>query len=385
MSGVVGSRFEGTIRSLGSKGFGVCDHPGGGVFFVPGTWPGDAGLFEITDCDKRYGHARLVELVRPSPHRLDPACPHHGFEKGLCGGCPWMFVSYEAQLREKERQVRYQLDRAGFSSTSTAIRSVMGSRAVFGYRNRAQFKTDGRTIGYVSPVTRTLVPVSDCPVLDGPTRALFHQLKGELPADAWLPGEGFAWNYLDIDSDTTLDALSLNRRRPFRQGNEAQNRIMKAWLKDRLHAEDRSVAIMELFAGSGNFTEEIAAMGFSQVCVSEVAGNAVLPLAERGLPGVTVVAADLFKPRTWADLAAVMPSPEILVMDPPRAGFSGLPRFLRMFPSIRTIFYISCDLPHFIRDVAQARKKGFSLTDLQPLDLFPHTPHVEVLGVLQKR
>lgn len=385
MKSDVGSRFEAVVRSLGAKGVGVCDHPSGGVFFVPGTWPGDAGRFEVTGRGGRYGHARLVALKAPSPHRVAAACPHQGLGAGECGGCPWMIASYGAQLAEKERLVRYQLARAGFSLDAVRLSPIKGSDRVFGYRNRAQFKTDGEVLGYVSPGSRTIAPVSDCPVLDVPTRALFHRLRGLLPNDDWLPGEGFAWNYLDVDGDTTPESLEVNRRRPFRQGNEAQNTWMKAWLREQLEAERRDTPILELFAGSGNFTGELAAMGFSRVCASEVAKKAVNILAARRLPGVTAVAADLFKPGRWAPLKQAMPAPEVLVMDPPRAGFKALPRFLSAFPSIRTILSISCDPANFTRDAALARKKGFHLSRVRPLDLFPHTPHVEVLGVLKRR
>lgn len=380
----VGSRFEARVRALTAQGVGVCDHPSGGAFFVPGTWPGDRGLLEVTALDRRYSHARLVTLLDPSPARVAVPCPHQGLGEGDCGGCPWMFAAYGAQLDEKVRSVRYQLARAGFSTETTAIHPIKGSEAVFGYRNRAQFKTDGRVIGYVSQKSRTIAPVSDCLVLDGATRALFHRLKDQLPNDAWLPGEGFDWNYLDIDGDTMLETLEVNRRRPFKQGNEGQNRFMAAWLAARLEPEARSAPLLELFAGSGNFTDGLSALGFTTICASEVAKKAVETLAARNLPGVTAVAADLFKPGVWNLLKKAMRAPEILVLDPPRAGFQHLPRFLREFPSIRTILYVSCDLPNFTRDAAQARKKGFALTEVQPLDLFPHTPHVELLGVFRK-
>ena len=371
---------------MAARGVGVCDHPeGAGVFFVPGTWPGDVCVIDVVKVDKRYGDGRLVNLLEASQHRVAAPCPHQGVGEGECGGCPWMIASYETQLAEKEASVRYQLERSGFSADTTELLPIRPSEKVFGYRNRAQFKTDGEILGYVSQRSQTISPISDCLVLDEPTRALFHAMRNTLPNAAWIPEEGWPWNYLDMDSETTLETLEINRRRPFKQGNEGQNRFMKGWLRKHLADISRSTPVMELFCGSGNFTEVISGMGFQTICASEVSQKAVRTLDERGLSGVRAVAADIFKASRWHFLKKEMSEPEVLVLDPPRAGFVYLPRFLKHFPSIHTILYVSCDLANFARDAAQARKKGFTLTSVQPLDLFPHTPHVEILGVLNRK
>ncbi|MCG8473233.1 MAG: hypothetical protein MI742_15440 [Desulfobacterales bacterium] len=380
-----GSQFKARVRAMAARGVGVCDHPdGAGVFFVPGTWPGDFCVFEIVKVERRYGEARLVRILETSSQRVTPLCPHQGVEEGACGGCPWMMASYESQLAEKKAAIAYQLERAGFLKETTELLPIEPSKGVFGYRNRAQFKTDGKVMGYVSARSQTIAPIEDCPVLDAPTRSLFHAMRKTLPNDAWLPGEGFHWNFLDMDSDTTMETLEVNRRRPFKQGNEAQNRFMKGWIEEQLSHVSRGTPVMELFCGSGNFTEVLSKMGFQNICASEVSKKAVEILSSKNFPGVFPVATNLFRAGSWNTLKKTMREPGVLVLDPPRAGFSLLPRFLKAFPSTHTLLYISCDLPHFIRDASQARKRGFFLKSVQPVDLFPHTPHVELLGLFKR-
>ncbi|MFQ5886769.1 MAG: TRAM domain-containing protein, partial [Anaerolineae bacterium] len=79
----------------------------GKVIFVPYALPGEEVLVEIVQDKGRYARARLLEVVRPSPDRVEPRCPHFG----TCGGCQWQHMAYEAQLRFKEGVLHDQLER----------------------------------------------------------------------------------------------------------------------------------------------------------------------------------------------------------------------------------------------------------------------------------
>ncbi len=296
-----------------------------------------------------------------------------------------MIASCPSQAAEKERQIRHQLNRSGLLLPHVRIAPLMVSPKVFGYRNRAQFKTDGRLLGYVSPGTRTIAPISACPVLDAPCRDLLSRLLGTLPNPAWVPPKGYDWQYIDIDSDTRLDSLIMNRRRLFRQGNTDQNRRMQAWLFDQLKKRVPSGPVLELFAGSGNFTQILATQAIHPVLAVEAAGAAMDALTEKQLPGVRTLRADIYKKRTWEGIWSALPDPCVLVMDPPRQGFGAIKHFLTRYPRIHTLIYFSCCLPSFCRDAAFITRAGFDLQRVQPIDLFPHTPHVELMTVFHAR
>lgn len=373
--------FTATVRDLSSDGNGIVEHNSGQVFFVPGVWTGEVAEFQITGFRKRFGFARLVKLVEPSPHRITAPCPHHGFDKKDCGGCPWQFMGYDAQLAAKETRVRNYLARLGVVD---AIRPIAGSPRQFGYRNRAQFKSDGRAIGYVGQGSSELAAIGDCPILTDHNRETLRQLLATLPNPAFRPERKSPWSTLDIDEGLGAETVSINRRRPFQQANSEQNGRMRDWLAEGIAGLDRRATVLELFAGSGNFTEVLAEAGFDAIHAVEGVGEALEALQGKSLAGVTTAMADLFSETGVARVAREMARTEILVLDPPRDGFPALETLLKTCRKLRHVFYISCDLATFSRDVKVLLDQGFRVEEVQPLDLFPHTPHVELLARLKK-
>ena len=92
-------RFTGVVRDLSSDGRGVVEAPDGQVIFVAGVWPGGEVKIERSRRGKLTS-AELISLLQPSDARRAPDCAYH--RKGSCGGCPWMFVDYPTQLKQKQ-------------------------------------------------------------------------------------------------------------------------------------------------------------------------------------------------------------------------------------------------------------------------------------------
>jgi 23S rRNA (uracil1939-C5)-methyltransferase len=112
---------------------------------------------------------------------------------------------------------------------------------------------------------------------------------------------------------------------------------------------------------------------------------AVDALSARSLPGVTTVCSDLHRADALAAMEPVLREARLLVLDPPREGLRQTDQLLERAPALQAIVYISCDVATFARDAALAQERGFALQSVQPLDLFPQTPHVELLGLLRRR
>ena len=377
----IGEIFEGRVRNVSSEGLGVVDAPDKRVFFVPATWIGDFGRFEVLELKKRHGFARIVELTEKSTERVDAPCWHHGWLEKSCGGCPWQFVNYPAQLAAKQDRVVQALHRARME---LPLKEIVPSPKVFGYRNRAQLKTNGKYLGYVAAASRNLAPVLDCVVLSDKNRATLKQLVSELPKPEWKHVPPHPWNFVDIDEDIAREDIVLNKRRPFRQANTDQNNFMREWLAARLETLPKSLPVLELFAGSGNFTEVIAGSGFTQICAAEVIDAALDALREKKLPGVTCVAADLFENAAYKKLKQEFPVAEVLVLDPPRDGLKEKQGLLEAYPDLKAIASISCDVATFTRDLADFVAAGFKVIEVQPLDQFPHTPHIEIMAWLER-
>ncbi|MCB9072559.1 MAG: hypothetical protein H6623_02980 [Bdellovibrionaceae bacterium] len=75
---------------------------------------------------------------------------------------------------------------------------------------------------------------------------------------------------------------------------------------------------------------------------------------------------------------------KFLFLDPPREGFRFLSHFVQQLPELETIMYVSCDPYTFVNNVRVLIDESWSLLEVQPVDQFPHTPHVELLAVLEK-
>jgi 23S rRNA (uracil1939-C5)-methyltransferase len=379
------SVFRSTVRALSQKGLGVVDHPDGRVFFVRGTWPGDVGSFAIEDSATDYSEASLLELQTPSSERNEIICAHRGTVPGKCGGCPWMMASYDSQLRFKTQRLKHCLDKRRIQLSSETLRDILPSPHILGYRNRAQLKTDGQVLGYVSEGTRVIAPIADCLILTPPTRQLLQTLRESLPREDMLPTEGHPWCFVDIDDDMGPEEVTINRRRPFKQGNDQQNERMRQWVADKFSQLPLHWPVIDLCCGSGNFTEVLSNLGFTNILAVEVQGVALKKLAAKNLPGVRILELDINEQGAWSKIARWQPHARAMLVDPPRQGLVRRRGLFKYLDSLQELFYISCEAETFARDAEDILKHGWQFNEVTPLDLFPHTPHVEVLGHLSKK
>lgn len=295
-----------------------------------------------------------------------------------------MIANYPAQLKVKQHLVEHLLMRSQVIETPEAILPIWGSPQVFGYRNRAQFKTDGNQLGFVSRDSRRLVEISDCMVLTDKNRETLKTLRSQLPNPSWRANSGYQWSYLEIDEDIGPSQVSPNVRLPFKQGNSDQNARMRNWVREKLTNYSRQDTLIELFAGSGNFTEILVELGFANIVATEVVPTAVAAMTKKSWLGVTALELNVYLPSAWNRLKKVARDAKILLLDPPREGFPEIDRFLQEFRELHSIFYISCEVAQFARDAGVLKKAGWQLKEVQPLDQFPHTPYVELLATFER-
>lgn len=104
------------------------------VLFVEKAVPGDVVNIELVRKKKNFAEARVTDIVVPSPHRVEPFCPHFG----TCGGCKWQHMTYESQLFFKQKYVENVLSRVGKVDTSE-IAPILGSQKTAYYRNKLEF------------------------------------------------------------------------------------------------------------------------------------------------------------------------------------------------------------------------------------------------------
>jgi 23S rRNA (uracil1939-C5)-methyltransferase len=291
-------------------------------------------------------------------------------------------VDYKAQLEAKNQQIKHHLNRLGISDS--CIKPIWPAPEEFSYRRRAQLKTDGQQIGYAGKKGESIAPTpGGCLVLSAKLNKLFTKLEKQLPNDAWKPGPGFIWNFMDIDEASREDAISLNRRLAFAQVNAKQNEAMRRWLSetiDMLGVNPNETAL-ELFCGSGNFTEILRQKNFAHIHAIEVDKKATSALGAMGYQNVSVHNRDLFRVKPMSFSRPYHSATGVVVANPPRAGLGKLATIGRYLPKLRSFLYISCNPQSFAHDAKKIIKTGFSLESLQPLDQMPQTPHVELCAL----
>ncbi|MFT7561230.1 MAG: 23S rRNA (uracil1939-C5)-methyltransferase [Flavobacteriales bacterium] len=380
------NKFEAEVVDIADDGRAVLRHVNGQVFFCAGVWHGERGRFQITEVKGRHGVVKLLELQHRSEHRIDPPCEHHGFSKQHCGGCAWQFIHYDEQLREKQRRLDAAFARI---DAQNCVKDIVGSSQSVGYRNRVQFKTDGKSIGFVAAGSNSLVPVEYCPILTATNQQSFEQLKSQLPNSSWKPKQGrngkAQLTTLNLDDSISAEEVAVNHRLPFQQANAEQNQSMKHWLREKLAELPNNYGVLELFCGSGNFTEICAERGFSRIVALEGSAHAIETLNSRGLAGVEGYACNLYDDNVFTKMHENIATPEILILDPPRDGLKVKEGLITKKRQFTDILYVSCNLATLLRDIEDFYAQDYKVVDVVGLDQFPQTPHIEVLVHLQSK
>src|SRR4029077_15350870 len=170
--------MEVRIEKLVYGGDGLAHHEGNTVF-VPLVLPGELVSIVPVSRKKKFGRGRLERVIEPSPERVPAPCPHFG----VCGGCQYQHIPYEAQVRYKTEILRETLGRIGRIQWAGAIETQ--ASPPFGYRNRAQWKlradqkgaAGSAGIGYFEMGSTKLCDVTECSILSPRLADAFSRLR----------------------------------------------------------------------------------------------------------------------------------------------------------------------------------------------------------------
>jgi tRNA/tmRNA/rRNA uracil-C5-methylase (TrmA/RlmC/RlmD family) len=405
--GWAGQRFEVTVGPVAHGGHCVARHEGR-VVFVRHALPGERVVVEVTeDRHARFCRADAVEVLEAAPDRVERPCPYSG--PGKCGGCDWQHVSHEGQLALKAHVVREQLSRLAGLDVPVVVEALPGGP--LRWRSRARFAVD-RTgqPGLRRHRSHDIVVLDDCPITVEPAaRAVLGQ--------RW-PGAGAV--DVAIDSAGVVTTTRLDRRgqptstRVLRPGadvpEEPAGRAQRSaggrdWEVEgtgfwQVHpaAADALVAavstfaavrpgetVLDLYAGAGLFGGALApGVGADGrvVCVeSDPAACAAADANLADLPQAEVWQGDVDAPGL-TELLADLGRPDVVVLDPPRAGAG--PDVSRVLAAAapRAVVYVACDPASLARDVAAFAEAGYRLEALRAFDCFPMTAHVECVALL---
>ncbi len=384
----------------------------GRVVFVPYAIPGETVRVEIVEDKGRHAFARLIEVLEPAPERTAPPCPYFG--PTGCGGCQWQHIAYPAQLRFKSAIVADQLARIG-GIADPPVHPTLPDPSGWAYRNHARFHPapDGG-LGFQAAAGNETIPIDECRIL--------HPLLADLYAALDLDVEGLLHLSLRAGTATGDSMLVFEMEDDLPPALELDLPVSCVLLlSDGQHANlIGNNFIREIVAGR---TYRISAPSFFQVNTPQAGelvrlvlayldlrgGETVLdaycgvglftvPLAERaGLVVAVEVAppavADLLENTALYDnvdviegpVEAVLPDletpPDAAVVDPPRTGLDRLALDALVEHHPARLVYVSCDPATLARDAKRLIAAGYRLVEVQPVDLFPQTYHVESVAL----
>jgi len=379
-----------SIRSVAFGGEGV-GRTGDLIVFVPLTAPGDEGLVEIVEVRKTFARGRLIRLDRPSPWRRAPRCPHFG----LCGGCAVQHIAYNGQLALKQAPVRDAFVRIGRFGDGT-VAEILPSPSPWGYRIKADVhvavQPTGRTVvGFKQRKGHSVFDVESCAIVSETVNEALHRLrrnvaeKRRLPEGRWTlwAADGGGGERPDRISRTIKGRRFSVPRNGFFQANAFLTETLVDTVLDGC-ALTGSETVVDAYCGSGLFSVFLAHRCGRLIGI-EAEGDAASAARENlrtaGCQGGRIQTGDV------GAVLARGPFPpgervDVLVLDPPRTGVGpgALQGIVALRP--RRIVYVSCNPATMARDCRCLADFGYRLGSLQPLDMFPQTAHMEVVGLL---
>jgi len=384
----------------------------GRVVFVEGGVPGDLVELEGVSFAKRMARARAGRVLEASPVRTQPRCPHFG----ICGGCSWQHIGYAAQLEAKRQIVRDALERIGRLRIEHEV-EILESPDPYGYRARARLVEKAGGVGYRKRGSRDCIAIRECPILVSSARAELAALIDATRAEPQPIGDG-ARHSRRADPEWEIRAGSAGRAESYRVGSrddpgkavqiEVLGESLRAspasfvqansllWdalarevVEQGLCAQDsqgaRARRLVELHAGIGFLTLPLARAGCVGVAF-ESERSALRDLAANldhaGLSDrVQIVAGRVERRGDWKERFA---ESDLLVVDPPRVGLDASLREVIGRAGPERVVYVSCDPATLARDLRLLLVAGYRVAHLRALDLFPQTPHVEVVVRLER-
>jgi len=362
-------------------------HSEGKTIFVSLAAPGD--LVRIT-VDREQGNlqfASIVEIVEPSPDRIEPPCPYFG----RCGGCDFQQLNYDAQLTAKREIIRDCFHR--IAQLELPELEVVPSPATWRYRARATWQLDQelQTMGYYERGSRRVCDVVECAVLVPELQQTLEQLRStpssELPRDlkhldVVIGDNGVSVAPQFAQFQTTELELTINEA-SYSYNAEAFFQVNQSVLDHLLGFALNKISgktALDLYCGVGLFTLPLARY-FERV--TGVESNSVATrfarrnLQRAKLSNVNVVTANVAE---WIRVGIdKLKSIDFVLLDPPRAGAESV--VIRGILNLRPekICYVSCDPATLARDVKKLMAGGYKLDSIKGFDMFPQTHHVETV------
>ena len=343
--------------AFGGKGVGRVH---GIACFVPGVIDGEKVRVRIHKVKSRLMEAGLLEVIEPSPHRVEAPCPV--FLK--CGGCTYQHIDYPHQLKIKENQLREALRRLG-ALIDPPVRPMIASPEQYAYRNRITVHVKDGDVGFFAEGSNRVVPVAKCLIASEEVTLGFQDLLKSRPQDG---------NYLIGEK---------KRYGGFRQVNNAVAEILKKTVREAVNSSTGTPIkelLVDAYCGAGFFAHELQSL-FTKVIGIERSIASVAMASRQAAANEEYLVGDV-ELKLGEALGAGNPEETVLLLDPPSEGLAELATESILERPPARIVYVSCNPATLARD-AKRLAGIYRLVEVTPLDMFPQTAEIESVSVFE--
>nr|WP_202893531.1 class I SAM-dependent RNA methyltransferase [Kribbella italica] len=357
----------------------------GQVVFVRHGLPGELVHARVTERTTKYLRADVVQVLTPSPHRIEPPCPYAG--PGLCGGCDFQHANIVEQRRLKATVVSDTLRRIGGIERTVTMESPGDDGLAWRTRMRYAVGPDGRP-GMRVHRSHDLIPVDQCLIAHPGTPSVLDQRwPGTESVQAVVSSEGKQAVLTDAANGGRVVEVVRDRRFRVEAGGFWQVHPAAATtLVDAVLAglePSAGETALDLYSGVGLFAAFLAEAGCAVLAIEgdkDAVKNARRNLHD--LTGVTLEQGDVDRVLNGA-VRQGLSQVDLVVLDPPRtgAGKHVVRRIAGLAP--RKIAYVACDPAALARDLKTFAGLGYGVSSLRAFDLFGMTHHIECVAVLE--
>ena len=399
------------IESLGNRVGGIGRPEGSPAVFVRGALPGEQVTIQNIRERKNFIEADLFSIEKPSPDRVKPFCKYYG----ICGGCSLQHLSYSGQLHWK----RLWVEKAMRNLPIPDIDSTVPSPLTEGYRNKVTFGIRDNNLT-LNAFKGDPVPVDSCPLMNDSCKSAMQSflktgfpdgitklaVRGSAKTDSSiveLSGNyqdtiPVGWPPVAIRKEGQWYSLKpgkmfekigkLSYQIPyggfFQVNTLAAEQLVSIVLN---HIPENTESILDLYGGVGTFGLPLAADGF-EVTTVEMTGEASEGCrAAAELNSIPRGRLNIINAKDSSFLTKALRKKkhfDVVITDPPRAGMglSVSGQLKQLNPAL--IIYVSCNPFSAARDIALLTDGNYSIKQITPVDMFPHTDHVETVFLLER-
>ncbi len=390
----------------------------GMVVFINETLKEDIVNIKITQIKKNFARGKVVTTIKNSSERTTPPCIYYS----ECGGCNLQHQDYIHQLKFKEKKIKNALEKIG-ELKNVNVNSILHGED-YNYRNKVSLKVNGQSIGFYKKISNDIVNVNECIISDKKINNIIRIIRKFINdyncnniKEIIIRTSNNNEILLSIHTDkfnlskeiynllnNEINTLIIDNKLIFGNGYITESVLnlkfkvshssffqVNKYMTETLfytvlkQVENiKNMVVLDLYCGTGTLTLLFAKHAKKAIGI-ENHNNSIINAKENAkLNKINNVDFILGKVEDKID-SIINKRIDIIVLDPPRKGSDKktLNAIVKINPL--KIIYVSCDPVTLARDLNFLEYKGYKTVNIQPIDMFPNTMHVECVVLLEKK